>query len=75
MKTNPDKKQKVNDKGKTIFEEEYDLKISARNSKDKTTPLRAKRGWVWIQKGATFKQVNKDKLDAYLKDEWKLLNK
>lgn len=69
MKTNPD------DKLKTIFEIEHELKIKGKKSIDKTTPLRASRGWAWIQKGATSKQVSKDKVNAFVADGWKLLNK
>lgn len=46
---------KTDDKLKTIFEIEHELKIKGKQSIDKTTPLRAKRGWVWINKGATSK--------------------
>lgn len=63
------------EKLKTIFELEHDLKIKGKKSVDKTTPIRASNGWVWIQKGNTSKQVSKDKLDGYIADGWKLLNK
>ena len=69
MKTNPD------DKLKSIFEIEHDLKILAKKTIDKTTPLRAKNGWVWIYKNNISKQVHPNKLESYLHDEWKLLNK
>jgi len=45
MKNNPDEKLK------SIFEIEHDLKIKGKKSVDKTTPIRALKGWVWIQKG------------------------
>ena len=63
------------EKLKTIFELEHDLKIKGKKSVDKTTPIRASNGWVWIQKGATSKQVSKDKLKQYLHDEWKIIKK
>ena len=63
------------DKLKNIFEIEHDLKIKGKKAVDKTTPLRTSKGWVWIQKSNTSKQVSKDKLDGYIADGWKLLNK
>lgn len=45
MKTNPD------DKLKTIFEIEHELKIKGKQLVDKTTPLRASKGWGCINKG------------------------
>lgn len=69
MKTNPD------DKLKTIFEIEHDLKIKAKKTIDKTTPLRASKGWVWIYQNNVSKQVSPKKLEFYLSDGWKLLNK
>ena len=69
MKNNPD------DKLKSIFELEHDLKIKGKKSVDKTTPLRASKGWVWIQLNNISKQVSPKKLNQYLQEGWKIIKK
>lgn len=69
MKNNPD------DKLKSIFELEHDLKIKGKKSVDKTTPLRASKVWVWIQLNNISKQVSPKKLNQYLQEGWKIIKK
>lgn len=42
---------------------------------DKLTGERAAKGWAWVQKGQTRKQIPPEKLAAHINDGWKKISK
>lgn len=42
---------------------------------DKLTQERTDKGWIWVKKGQTQKQIHPEKLQSHIHDGWKKISK